>query len=69
MLLQARLLAYRHQPFVVEGDADGEDVVKENQSDDAKSPAYELHRVSHMGLLKRTGHLQPCLKAEEGEPK
>lgn len=42
-------ITYLHKPFVVEGDADGEDVVKENKSDDPKSPAYELHQVSHKG--------------------
>lgn len=42
-------ITYLHKPFVIEGDADGEDVVKENKSDYSKSPAYELHHVSHRG--------------------
>lgn len=65
-------ITYLHKPFVIEGDADGEDVVKENKSDDPKSPAYELHQVSHRGggFLLRTDHLQPCLEplGEEQEP-
>lgn len=65
-------IAYLHEPFVVEGDADGEDVVKENKSDDPKSPAYELHQVSHRGgeFLLRMDHLQPCPVplGEEQEP-
>lgn len=65
-------ITYLHKPFVIEGDADGEDVVKENKSDDPKPPAYELHQVSHRGgeFLLRTDHLQPCLEplGEEREP-
>lgn len=41
---------YLHQPFVIEGDAYREDVVKQNQSDSANPPTEELDRARHAGL-------------------
>lgn len=48
-----------HQPFVIEGDAYGEDVVEENQSNSAKTPEEKLDRPRHTEPLIQTDrHLQ-----------
>lgn len=48
--------SYFHQPFVIEGDAYGEDIVEENQSDSAKAPEEKLDRPRHMEPLTKTDH-------------
>ena len=43
---------YPHHPFVIEGDADREDIVEENQSNVAKPPTEELDRARHVGVAR-----------------
>lgn len=40
-------LPHLHQPFVVKGDANREDIVKEDKTHSAECPAEKLHGAHH----------------------